>query len=284
MDIFGNEQVVFANKQKKEKPNLFTNHDAFINKFSSKLTTDDCYTPMNCLTIKNKKQTKKIMYISDIAFFTLNDAFRAFAEHATYDGKGHKSLLQSFDAKDYKNAVLDCDHSNSCILGFYQVYFDKIVEHKIAVWKAGQKMKHLLAFPDFCIFNQNLWFHDLSKFDSREASAMVTFNFKDRSKNTPEQIKDFDKAVDLHYYRNVHHPECWQNRQWVYIDDSDEREQVVTMNYLYVCEMIADWRGASASYGGCTKDWWAKNKNRWNFCANTKSLITKYSEGEFYFS
>jgi hypothetical protein len=43
-DLFGNDEMVIATK-KNVKPDLFTNHDAFVEKFEAKKTTDDCYTP-----------------------------------------------------------------------------------------------------------------------------------------------------------------------------------------------------------------------------------------------
>jgi len=44
IDLFGNEEMVIATK-KKLKPDLFSDHDAFVEKFEIKKTTDDCYTP-----------------------------------------------------------------------------------------------------------------------------------------------------------------------------------------------------------------------------------------------
>jgi len=43
-DLFGSEEMRLATK-KNVKPDLFTNHDAFVEKFEAKKTTDDCYTP-----------------------------------------------------------------------------------------------------------------------------------------------------------------------------------------------------------------------------------------------
>jgi hypothetical protein len=44
VDLFGNEQTHFAERVK-EKPNLFTDYEGFVQKFEPKKTTDDCYTP-----------------------------------------------------------------------------------------------------------------------------------------------------------------------------------------------------------------------------------------------
>jgi hypothetical protein len=49
-DLFGNEQIVIATK-KKEKPNLFTDYEGFVEKFEPKKTTDDCYTPKHVMDL-----------------------------------------------------------------------------------------------------------------------------------------------------------------------------------------------------------------------------------------
>jgi hypothetical protein len=44
VDLFGNETVKFCERTAK-KPHLFSDYDAFVDKFEAKKTTDDCYTP-----------------------------------------------------------------------------------------------------------------------------------------------------------------------------------------------------------------------------------------------
>lgn len=50
LDLFGNEQTVIITK-KKSKSNLFSDYDAFLDKFEVKKTTDDCYTPKEVMEI-----------------------------------------------------------------------------------------------------------------------------------------------------------------------------------------------------------------------------------------
>ncbi len=50
LDLFGNEQTVIITN-KKENPNLFSDYDAFLDKFEVKKTTDDCYTPKEVMDI-----------------------------------------------------------------------------------------------------------------------------------------------------------------------------------------------------------------------------------------
>jgi hypothetical protein len=48
--LFGNEETLIVSK-KKEKANLFSDYDGFLDKFEIKKTTDDCYTPKEVMDI-----------------------------------------------------------------------------------------------------------------------------------------------------------------------------------------------------------------------------------------
>lgn len=50
VDLLGDEQVVIITK-KKEKPDLFSDYDGFLQKLEVKKTTDDCYTPKEVMDI-----------------------------------------------------------------------------------------------------------------------------------------------------------------------------------------------------------------------------------------
>ena len=50
VDLFGNDQTVIIEK-KKNKPNLFSDYESFLDKFEIKKTTDDCYTPKDVMDI-----------------------------------------------------------------------------------------------------------------------------------------------------------------------------------------------------------------------------------------
>ena len=50
IDLFGNAELQFIDK-KVIKTNLFSNYDAFLDKFEDKKTTDDCYTPKEVMDI-----------------------------------------------------------------------------------------------------------------------------------------------------------------------------------------------------------------------------------------
>jgi hypothetical protein len=60
IDLFGNEEVKFIDK-KVIKTNLFSNYDAFLDKFEDKKTTDDCYTPKEVMDIITDYVNKKYL-------------------------------------------------------------------------------------------------------------------------------------------------------------------------------------------------------------------------------
>ena len=45
VDLFGDETIVITAGRNRRAPDLFSDHDAFVEKFEPKKTTDDCYTP-----------------------------------------------------------------------------------------------------------------------------------------------------------------------------------------------------------------------------------------------
>ena len=51
LDLFGNEETKIIQTKKKSKQNLFEDYDAFVDKFETKKTTDDCYTPPDVFEI-----------------------------------------------------------------------------------------------------------------------------------------------------------------------------------------------------------------------------------------
>jgi len=67
----------------------------------------------------------------------------------------------------------------------------------------------------------------------------------------------WEAACQLHYQRNKHH---W-NR---YLKDG----KLYPMQFKYLKEMLADWRGAGRVYGTDTKEWYLLNKSEialWSF-------------------
>jgi len=45
VNLFGEEETRIATKKKAPKPDIFSDYEAFVEKFEAKKTTDDCYTP-----------------------------------------------------------------------------------------------------------------------------------------------------------------------------------------------------------------------------------------------
>ncbi len=82
--------------------------------------------------------------------------------------------------------------------------------------------------------------HDLSKWSLDELEGFVEINYILRnyefgSQEYKDSLKD-NKAIDLHFSRNRHHPEYHPNG-------------VSDMSLIDFIELVVDWRAANMSYG-----------------------------------
>jgi hypothetical protein len=82
--------------------------------------------------------------------------------------------------------------------------------------------------------------HDLSKFKADEFAGFVEINriAREHPFGSPEYKASIEgnKTVELHFSRNRHHPEYHANG-------------IGDMNFIDFVEMVADWLGATATYG-----------------------------------
>ena len=182
-------------------------------------------------------------------------------------------LYERFDVESH-------DYEDDVVWNLAENYFiNKVIPHKIEVRKAGMdflKEKwfiELLSLSDnphtndpVEQFKYNLWIHDLSKFSIQEAYGYAVHDFKNPK---PTQLL-FLRAWHHHKMQNAHHPEYWL---------SVERNGTTTplpMPSIYVGEMIADWIGASKSYGTDFKEWLPKNLPQFLWHPYTANLTADY--------
>nr|DAM24006.1 MAG TPA: hypothetical protein [Caudoviricetes sp.] len=144
----------------------------------------------------------------------------------------------------------------------YIKYLFYILEHKknvfIECWK---EELYLHAFT-----------HDLSKFlpsefipyarnfygkyiPQRILDNIVGIDNKSKIK-TKEQVKEeFNKAWQLHYKRNKHHPEHWVGRD---------------MPRKYIKQMVCDLKGMSRKFGDTAQQYYLKNYYKWDMTWRTR--------------
>ena len=148
----------------------------------------------------------------------------------------------------------------------YTQYMNKtIIPHKIAVYESGME---LLKNPEIDVqlssqskeeFIYNLWIHDLSKFSADEIFGYANYN-----RETGSGKLQFEKAWHHHKMHNPHHPEYWLNP-----NRSGELEMLPIPN-IYILEMIADWMGASKTYGSTLAEWMPQNLPKFRFINRSK--------------
>lgn len=151
---------------------------------------------------------------------------------------------------------------------------EKVLPHKIAVYDAGMEMLGIPAIAEKIRrkedFIWNLKAHDMSKLCFTELYGYYLkfhpqpFGYMPPS---PEQREmAWDEAWNHHQKHNAHHPE-----HWICLEKNGE-PKALEIPEIFVFEMVADWLGASRSYGGYLSDWVPKNIGRFMMHPNTLQL------------
>ncbi|AFK02310.1 hypothetical protein Emtol_1161 [Emticicia oligotrophica DSM 17448] len=198
--------------------------------------------------------------------------FSLFCENNHDSKKLVRLLYERFEVESH-------DYEDDEIWTLVEKYFiNTVIPHKIEVRKAGMEFLKeswfikLLSLADNNTkdpieqFKYNLWVHDLSKFSLQEAYGYAIHDFK----NPKTTYSLFQKAWHHHKLYNPHHPEYWL---------SVERSGATTpipMPSIYVAEMIADWIGASKSYGMNFQEWLPKNLPQFTWHPYTANLAAEY--------
>ena len=102
LDLFGNEETVIITK-KKNKPNLFSDYDAFVDKFEPKLTTDDCYTPPEIMDII-------VNYVNEKYPLTGKKIIRPFFPGGDYESIDYTSDMVVIDNPPFSIITKICKH------------------------------------------------------------------------------------------------------------------------------------------------------------------------------
>jgi hypothetical protein len=179
-----------------------------------------------------------------------------------------------------KYAVESADYHNNATWNIIENYFtNKVIPHKIEVRKAGlallnhQWFVKLLSLSDFTAyqnpletFKYHLFVHDLSKFSLNEAYGYAVHDFK----NPEPTLSLFKNAWHHHKLNNPHHPENWLNVE------RDGKTTPLPMPSIYIAEMIADWQGASKSYGQNIDEWLSKNLHQFLFHPYSAKILHEY--------
>jgi hypothetical protein len=65
----------------------------------------------------------------------------------------------------------------------------------------------------------------------------------------------FNKAWEHHYKHNKHHEDYWKEK---------------TIPYLYMMQLIADWKGMSRKFGDTAQEYYLKNYHKFNMTYQTR--------------
>ena len=108
--------------------------------------------------------------------------------------------------------------------------------------------------------------HDRSKLDPAEFEPYRRKFYPVDDEDKISQ-KEFDIALNHHYYNNPHHPEYFQLHP-----DHD-----IFNNTRIACtiEMICDWMACGKDHCNTALDWYNSNADRFNFRPEIKEIVEK---------
>lgn len=199
----------------------------------------------------------------------LNEELRVNVFRHFTNACGKKTSIEFADILYSKFTVEDsCYSDDLCYNSILNYFKNKVIPHKIAVYEAGlsfldnEKVDYLFENNSFKEeFIRNLWLHDMSKFSANEAFGYAMHDFKNPNR---ESVEAFESAWHHHKMNNPHHPEYWlnPNRSGVL--------EPLPMPNIYILEMIADWMGASKTYGSTLAAWLPANISKFKFRNRSK--------------
>ncbi len=221
----------------------------------------------NFVAIEQQMETDKKQVFTEKVFLPFCDGNKPLSEKLT------NLLYQKF-------TVENSNYQNSDVWNTIEHYFiTKVIPHKIEVRKVGiELLRHnwfvrLLSLADFYTpenpietFKYNLEIHDLSKFSLHEAYGYAVHDFK----NPAPTLTIFKNAWHHHKLNNPHHPEYW------FDVEKNGKATPLPMPSIYIGEMVADWLGASQSYGQNLEDWLSKNLPQFFFHPYTANTLQNY--------
>lgn len=193
----------------------------------------------------------------------INEVFKPFCESVMAGPVWHFADLvyNQYTIEDFAYHD-DCHYFN--VLSYFS---NKVVPHKIAVFRAGMDLWKLDGFERFIKteyheWKDQLWLHDISKFSANESFGYAFYNFQSGSGK-----HGFDLAWNHHKHHNPHHPEHWLSV------GRDGEVVAMEMPRRYVAEMVADWIGAGETYGQSLADWLPKNLPKFLFHDKTAASL-----------
>lgn len=165
----------------------------------------------------------------------------------------------------------------------HRLYFDYIVRHKKAVYRAGRLLDvgiWQLITHDWSKFLPSEWWPYARYFYRVHPTNLLDLPYSQRlawTRLRASDEADYEMAWADHLRRQPHH---WQ--YWCVIQD-DGGVKVLPMPDRYLREMIADWIGASSVQGNSLPQWYFDRRDHIRLHPETRAsaerLMNEYVPG-----
>ena len=133
-------------------------------------------------------------------------------------------------------------------------YFSYIREHQENIMRAWKELIPKLTgvswLDDFTFHSiDNLVkIHDESKFSQEEFEGYRQWFYP-----APDEVKNKDRFEQAWLHHKNHNPHHWN--YWL-LDTKP-----LSMPFMYIVEMLLDWKAMSYKFNDCPVDYWLKNKD-----------------------
>lgn len=152
-----------------------------------------------------------------------------------------------------------------------QKYRNYINMHAYKVQESWNEIKNKISIckdiPELVsLVDNQIMAHDRAKFDSGEFES---YRRKFYPVNDEDKIsqKEFDIALNHHFYNSPHHPEYYQLHP--------EYDVIDNTRIAYTIEMICDWMACGKDNGNTALDWYNSNTNKFKFRPEIKEIVEK---------
>jgi hypothetical protein len=190
------------------------------------------------------------------------------------------------NAKDYLRKINYFNNNDN--IEAFELYKNRTKKHIELTIENAKRIQSVISFTPNLIDISKV--HDANKFYEPELIPYISLTLEklgvtDKDEYTKKYNKGLSNKATLHHIIfNAHHPEFYHPTKLEMTDTGFDRkdgskQQVIayTMPFIYIAEMICDWKAMSQELGTNINEWKENNVNkRWLFTEQQVEYMEKF--------